>query len=355
MHFAIWRTLFKDSDPLQLTFLFESLCFGNLTHSHDLPTRLKGNWAPKASWGPTVTRVRNGMETTYTQTENFFCLIFPKKHCRKCNEFVLSGTEWNWNNIHTEVFLLDLPSYLSMFVCHKNITVNATFCAQAAVCFHYVINQTHQKPMFFCSLLAKSDPTLLWPLSSIPNKPYGFCGHQAPCLLTRCGPRSSKIKTKSTSFVQVLTELNVLYQYHKQGLHVCQMYQTPGTMFFTLHWQKVTHHGCDLSSSNSKKKKKRTSFVQMLKESFTNIHSQVLTFYHHNTPLLNCLTHVQRLGGMPSMGSFIVGLVHIGVVVVAKDTPKLGDPDSSVGLDVALPPSVGKSRSSSSVHQYLLT
>ena len=136
---------------------------------------------------------------------------------------------------------------------------------------------------------------------------------------------------------------------------MCQMYQTPGTMFFTLHWQKVTHHGCDLSSSNSKKRrKKRTSFVQMLTESFTNIHSQVLTFYHHNTPLLNCLTHVQRLGGMPSMGSFIVGLVHIGVVV-AKDTPKLGDPDSSVGLDVVLPPSVGKSCSSSSVHQYLLT
>ena len=152
-----------------------------------------------------------------------------------------------------------------MFVCHKNITVNATFCAQAAVCFHYVINQTHQKPMFFCSLLAKSDPTLLWPLSSIPNKPYGFCGHQAPCLLTRCGPRSSKIKTKSTSFVQVLTELNVLYQYHKQGLHVCQMYQTPGTMFFTLHWQKVTHHGCDLSSSNSKKKKEEDLFCTNVK------------------------------------------------------------------------------------------
>ena len=53
------------------------------------------------------------------------------------------------------------------------------------------------------------------------------------------------------------------------------------------------------------------------------------------------------------MGS-LVGLVHNGVVV-AKDTPKLGDPDSSVGLDVVLPPSVGKSRSSSSVHRYSAT
>ena len=55
------------------------------------------------------------------------------------------------------------------------------------------------------------------------------------------------------------------------------------------------------------------------------------------------------------MGSLVVGLVHIGVVVVAKDTPKLGDLDSSVGLDVVLPPSAGKSRSSSSVHRYSAT
>ena len=53
------------------------------------------------------------------------------------------------------------------------------------------------------------------------------------------------------------------------------------------------------------------------------------------------------------MGS-LVGLVHNGVVV-AKDTPKLGDPDSSVGLDVVLPPSAGKPRSSSSVHRYSAT
>ena len=55
------------------------------------------------------------------------------------------------------------------------------------------------------------------------------------------------------------------------------------------------------------------------------------------------------------MGSLFVGLVHIGVVVVAKDTPKLGDADSSVGLDVVLPPSAGKSCSSASMHRYSAT